>query len=899
MKLHFWNRKEREQELNEEIQAHLTLGAREEMETGQSRKEAQLVARREFGNETLARETTRDMWGWRWLGDLLQDVRYGLRLLGKNPGFTAVAILTLALGIGANTAIFSIVDTVMLKMLPVQHPEELLAVTMTSSTSDGEPQPVLTNPIWEQIRDRQDVFSGVFAWSNAHFDLAQGGESRPASGLFVSGDYFNTLGVQPAAGRLFNNRDDQRGCVGSVVLSYGFWNEHFGGTQAAIGSMLSLSGHAFQVIGVAAPRFFGVDVGQKFDVAVPICTEAIFDGKNSMLDQRSSWWLTVAGRSKPRITPSQASARLTVISPQVFGAVIPQHWKPEMQKNFASRTLITRPAGKGLSDVRRQYNQPLRMLMAVVGLVLLIACANIASLMLARAATRQKEISIRLAIGASRFRLVRQLLTECILLSCAGAALGFLLARWGCAILVRFISTPRDPVFLQFVADGRILGFTAAVAVLTGLLFGMLPALRATRVSLVTAMKGGHQIGAEGRAHFRPGRWIVAGQIALSLVLLIVAGLFLRSFNNLVTLDAGFDRSNVLIVKVGAHNANIPTQERPLLWREVTQRLQTLPGVISASESLVSPLSGGGWNNVFSLASGGGPTGDDALSNINYVSPEYFATLRSALRAGRNFDERDSAGAPLVGIVNETMAGRFFGTANPIGQYLRIEDMPGTTTPPIQIVGILKDAKYMSLREMTHPTIYFPIAQLAGSEAPRVTESPVFELRTSTAPASVERTVEEIFAGVNHSISLNFRTLEDQVNDSLRQDQLLATLSGFFGGLALLLATIGLYGTLAYMVTQRRKEIGIRMALGAQKGSILRLILRDVSILLLAGSAVGVAISLWATQVTQKLLFGLDARDAKTIALSVVVLSAVALIAGFLPARRATRLDPNAILRDE
>jgi predicted permease len=448
---------------------------------------------------------------------------------------------------------------------------------------------------------------------------------------------------------------------------------------------------------------------------------------------------------------------------------------------------------------------------------------------------------------------------------------------------VRFISTPRDPVFLQFVADGRILGFTAAVAVLTGLLFGMLPALRATRVSLVTAMKGGHQIGAEGRAHFRPGRWIVAGQIALSLVLLIVAGLFLRSFNNLVTLDAGFDRSNVLIVKVGAHNANIPTQERPLLWREVTQRLQTLPGVISASESLVSPLSGGGWNNVFSLASGGGPTGDDALSNINYVSPEYFATLRSALRAGRNFDERDSAGAPLIGIVNETMAGRFFGTANPIGQYLRIEDMPGTTTPPIQIVGILKDAKYMSLREMTHPTIYFPIAQLAGS----------------AAPASVERTVEEIFAGVNHSISLNFRTLEDQVNDSLRQDQLLATLSGFFGGLALLLATIGLYGTLAYMVTQRRKEIGIRMALGAQKGSILRLILRDVSILLLAGSAVGVAISLWATQVTQKLLFGLDARDAKTIALSVVVLSAVALIAGFLPARRATRLDPNAILRDE
>ena len=893
MTLHFWNRKKREQELNEEIQAHLTLGAREEKESGQSRKDALFSARREFGNETLARETTRDMWGWRWVGELMQDVRYGLRLLGKNPGFTTVCVLTLALGIGANTAIFSLIDTVMLKMLPVQHPQELVSLLMGSST------PVLTNPIWEQIRDKQDVFSGVFAWSTGKFDLAQGGESHPINSVFVSGDYFNTLGVLPAAGRLFRNSDDQRGCAGSVVLSYGFWQEHFGGSQSAIGSMLYLSGHPEQIIGVVAPGFYGMDVGQKFDVAVPVCTEAIFNGKNSMLDHRSSWWLSVVGRPKAGITAEQVSARLKVLAPQIFGAVVPQNWKPEMQKSFATRSLSAIPASKGLSDVRRQYDQPLRMLMVVVGLVLLIACANIAGLMLARAATRQKEISIRLAIGASRSRLIRQLLTECVLLSCAGAALGFLFARWGCAILVRFISTTRNPVFLEFSMDARVLGFTAVAAVFTGVLFGILPALRSTRVSVVSAMKGGQQDETQFRSHFRSGRWIVACQVALSLVLLVVAGLFLHSFNNLLTLDAGFDRSNVLIVNASAKNANIPADQRPILWNQVAQRLRSLPGVVSASESLLTPLSGVGWNNVFSLPSGGGPSGDDALSNINYVSPEYFATLRSPLQAGRNFNESDSAGAPLVGIVNETMAHRFFGTTDPIGQYLRIEDMPGTTTPPIRIIGILKDAKYGSLREKIHPTIYFPLAQLSGSEAPRVTLSPVFELRTTSQPAALAHSVEEEFAGFNKSISITFRTLEGQVDDSLRQDQLLATLSSFFGGLALLLATIGLYGVLAYMVTRRRKEIGIRMALGAGKSSILRLVLRDVSILLAVGIAAGLGISLWATRFLQKMLFNLDAQDAKTILLSVMILSGVALFAGYLPARRAARMDPNAILRDE
>ncbi len=900
MKFPFCKRKQRDAELNEEIQAHLGLSTREEIEAGRSRKDATLQARREFGNETLARETTRDMWGWRWLSDLFQDVRYGLRLLGKNPGFTAVCILTLALGIGANTAIFSLVDTVMLKMLPVQKPEELMKIgILTPASEDHDPNPYFTNPIWEQVRDQQDIFSGVFTWGDARFDLSHGGESHPVSALFVSGDYFNTLGVQPSAGRLFTPGDDKRGCAGSVVLSYGFWQDHFGGAQSAIGSMLSLSTHLVQIIGVAAPGFFGADVGQKFDVAVPICSEPIFRGKDSALDRRSSWWLKVIGRPKPGVSPEQVAARLKVISPQVFAATIPQNWKPDMQKDYQSRFLVSDPAGKGFSDVRRSYNQPLRMLMAVVGLVLLIACANIASLMLARAATRQKEISIRLAIGASRSRLIRQLLTECVLLSFAGAALGVLLARWGCAILVRFISTPKSPVFLQFSVDGRILAFTAGIAIFTGILFGMLPAFRATHVSLSAAMKGGAQDETHGRTHFRPGRWIVAGQVALSLVLLIVAGLFLRSFNNLITLDAGFDRSNVLLVNASSHNANVSPEQRAELWREALLRLQAMPGVISASESLLTPIGGTTWNDEFFLLKGGGPTGDDSTANLNYVSPEYFVTLRTPVRSGRNFDSHDSAGAPLVAIISETMARKFFGTDNPLGEYLRIDDPPGMITPPMQIVGVVKDAKYQTLKETTQETIYFPIAQMTEIQKQNMTGNPAFEIRTTSQPLATARSAEAALTGLNKSLSMSFLTLEGQVDDSLRQEKLLATLSGFFGGLALLLAMIGLYGVLAYMVTQRRKEIGIRMALGAGKGSILGLIMRDVSIVLAAGIVIGVGISLWATHFLQKMLFNLNPRDAMTIILSVAVLSAVALIAGYLPARRAARLDPNVILRDE
>ncbi|HLX00217.1 MAG TPA: ABC transporter permease [Candidatus Acidoferrales bacterium] len=898
MRLMFWKHKHRDQQLDEEIQSHLTLVAREEMESGRSPREAQLAARREFGNETIVREVTRDMWGWRWIENFLQDVRYGLRMLRKNPGFTAVAVLTLALGISANTAIFSLVDTVMLKVLPVQNPEELVQLATIQPQSDGEPNPYYTNPLWEQIRDSQDIFSSDFAWSDWTLNLAQGGAAQNVNASYVSGNYFNSLGVNPAAGRLLTASDDYRGCPGTAVLSYGFWQEHYGGGPNAVGSMLSLNAHPFQVVGVTSPGFFGVDVGHKFDVAIPICSEAIIHGKNTMLAMRSSWWIEIMGRPKAGISREQLNARLRVLSPGIFAATVPPNWKPDMQQKYLKRILNASPSATGISNLRRTYTQPLRMLMVVVGLVLLIACANIASLMLARSAARRKEIAVRLAMGASRFRLIRQLLTECILLSCAGAVLGVLFARWGCAVLVRLISTTRNPIFLQLTLDSRVLAFTAGVAILTGLLFGILPAFRSTHVSLASAMKGSQAEESESHSHSRPGRWIVASQVALSLVLMIVAGLFLRSFTNLLTLDAGFDRSNVLLVNSNFHNANIPPVQFDAMERQILDRLKALPGVISVSQSVLTPLSRNQWDNYLFVDGGGGPTGDDADAYLNYVSPGYFTTLRSPILAGRDFNAGDTAGAPFVGIVNETLARKFFPHTDPIGRYVHLEPEQGKPPDPIRIVGILKDAKYNSLRDETPPTAYFPFAQL-NALTYGVIDNPVFEVRTTSPPATLAHAAEQAITGLNKAIDLNFGTLQQQVDDSLRQEQLLATLSGFFGGLALFLAMIGLYGVLAYMVTQRRKEIGIRMALGAGSSAILRLILRDVAILLAAGIAAGLGLSLWATRLVQTMLFELSARDTGTITLAIALLAVVALVAGYLPARRASRMDPNAILHDE
>jgi putative ABC transport system permease protein len=827
--------------------------------------------------------------------NLGQDIRYSLRMLRKNPGFAAVAILTLALGIGANTAIFSLIDTVMLRLLPVERPEELVQIgMMTPKFGNGGPRTTYTNPLWEELRDHQDVFSGVLAWGSSSFNLAQGGVVQNVRGIYASGGYFAALGVQPAAGRLLTVNDDKRGCAGVAVLSYGFWQEHFGGAAGAIGSTILLEGHAFEIIGVSAPGFFGTEVGKTFDVAAPICAEAILEGKKSALDGRSSWWFRVMGRPKPGLSREQLSARLAALSPQIFAATVPTNWNPGQQASFRNWQLVTLPGATGLSQLRRAYDLPLKMLMGIAGLVLLIACANIASLMLARAAARRKEIAVRLAVGASRMRLVRQLLTECVVLSVSGALVGILVAQWGSRLLVRYISTEHNKLFLDLALDARVLAFTSGVAVLTGLLFGVLPAFRSTRVSLAGAMKGEAAESTGRDTFFRSGRWTVAVQVAISMVLVVTAGLFVRSFAKLATLDAGFDRSNVLMAVMDMHNANLPNAERAAASDEILRRVRALPGVIHASQSVMTPVSGGTWDDMIVVDGPNAPTGNDSDVYLNDIAPGYFATMRTPLVEGRDFNERDTGEIPRVVIINQALARKFFPGADPLGKIIRRYATATTLSEPIEIVGIARDAKYESLREDFSPTAYFPLAELPGG-----TEHSHLLIRTQVPPAQMTRTVEQAVASVNKSISLEFRTLAQQVDDSIVQERMLATLSGFFGALALLLAMIGLYGVLAYLVLQRQKEIGIRMALGAQRASIWGLVMRDVGLLLVAGVAAGTGIAWVSTRFVQSLLFDLQAHDAATIALGIGLLTSVGFLASYLPARRAMRVDPIVALRHE
>jgi putative ABC transport system permease protein len=830
------------------------------------------------------------------MSTLIQDLKYGLRQLRRDPGFTAVAVFTLALGIGANTAIFSVVNAVMLRMLPVEKPEQLVQIRFRSARS-SDLRATYTNPLWEQIRDHQEALAEVFAWSPQSFDLADGGEVQDVHGMYVSGSYFPALGVQPATGRLIASQDDRRGCSGVAVLGYGFWQRRYAGAGSAVGSLLRLNGHWFPVIGVAASGFFGTDVGERFDVALPICAEAVTRGKDSFLDQRSAWWLLMMGRLAPGVNSQQATARLNARAAQIFDAAVPQNWRPEDQQTFRKSTFQTVPAATGLtgfSGLRAQYEKPLEILMVVVGFVLLIVCANIASLLMARAAVREREFGIRLSLGASPGRVTRQVLTESLLLSVAGALVGLLFAQWGSALLVRLVSKPTSRIYLDLSLDGHVLGFTAGIVILTALLFGLLPALRATRVSLASAMKGGEAQPGENRSPFRSGRWVVAGQVALSLVLLVGTGLFIRTYRNLMTFNPGFDRSNVLLLTLDVHNAGIPEDARGPFYDRVMQRLKSLPGVVSASQSWFTPISGLEWNQGIQAGGYQPPSGEMSLVWFNWVTPEYFATLRTTLLAGRTFDSRDAAASPRVAIVNETLARRFFAGQDPLGKYFRVSGPSPGSTQQIQIVGVVRNSKYLSLREADIPFAYVPPAQ-----APFVPDDSSFEIRTEVRPTTMIQLVRNAIARENRAASIRFGTLEQQVDDSLKQERLLSTLSGFFGGLAVLLTAIGLYGVMAFLVTRRTREIGIRMALGAEKGDVLRMVVGQGLKLALIGVAIGIAGALALTRFLASMLYGVKPTDPVTFVAVSVILTAVALLACYIPARRAARVDPMVALRYE
>jgi predicted permease len=802
-----------------------------------------------------------------------QDLRYALRALRSSPGFALTAILSLALGIGANTAIFSLIDSVMLKTLPVRHPEELLQVT-TAMYRDA-----FTNPIWEQLRDRQDVFSGIFAHSLNRYNLSSGGEARYVMGSRVSGQYFETLGVNAVLGRTLTAADDKRGCAGTAVLSYDFWERAYAGKSDILGKTISLDGHPFVIVGVTQPGFSGVDVGTAVDVSVPICTEAIVFPENNSLDKRGDWWLQVIARPKPGIADSRIAARLNTLAPEIFRATLLANDNPDRSAKFLANTFQIAPAANGLSNLRSKYRVALYTLMVIAAVVLLISCANVANLLLARGAVRQREIAIRMALGSGRMRIVRQLLTESLLLSLCGAVLGFAFAQGGARVLVGFLSTSRNAISLDLSIDGRVLALTAAAGIFTGLLFGLAPAWRGTRVQPQTAMKASTRGVIEG-ARFGLGKALVMLQVALSFVLVVGAGLLLSTFRKLSTEDAGFNRQNVLLTRVDIRNANYPLDQRADVYRRMLSRVREIPGVRSASISGLTPISNSSWTETVLID---GVTGNSAY---NSVSSGYFETMGTPLILGRDFTEYDTPQSNPVAIVNETFATRFFGSRNPVGKTYRWKPL----SAPIEILGVAKDSKYYSLREPVPPTFFALESQLP----PRFFA--VIEIRaTSNMIPAVKAAMEE----VNRDISLQFTTFATQVNESLAREKMLATLSGFFGGLALLLAALGLYGVMSYNIERRRNEIGIRMALGAEQSRVLRMVLGEVGILVVMGLAMGFAAALATTRLIQAFLYGLTPNDPWVLGSAGMVLAAAAIFAGYLPARRASRLDPMTALREE
>jgi putative ABC transport system permease protein len=886
-----------ERELAEEMESHIRMHVEDNLRAGITGAEARRAALMRLGGVEQTKELYRERRGLPMLETLLADVRYAGRTLRKNPGFAIVAILILALGIGANTAIFQMLDAVTMRSLPVSNPGEIAEIdpaSMDNARGSTESwHPVVTNPIWEEIRRRQEAFSSVFAWSPANVNLSERGEARFVPGLEVSVSFFSGLGIQPAVGRLFTDADDQRGCKPGVVLSYAFWQSEYGGDPAAIGKMITLEHNRYEIVGVTPANFTGLEVGRHFDVAVPICGEDVLNGvDDSRLNSGVSWWLIVMGRLKPGWTIKKASAEMTAISPGIFEASLKPEYPKDSVPDYLKSKLVVKPASGGISYLRESYSNSLWMLLAITGLVLLIACSNLANLMLARASARERELTVRAALGASRGRLLSQMLTESFLLAAAGALLGTWLATLLSRLLVRFLATKSDPIFLPMHLDLRTLLFTSGIAVATCILFSAAPALRGIGVAPSAALKASGRTSTSGRGRFTLRRLLVVSQIAFSLMLLIEALLFTHSFVNLSTANTGVNTQGVLISYLDLSRLNLPVERRQPFKRELVEKLEQIPGVESAAQTNIVPLSSSGWSNTIWMEGS-----DKAHGTENYfslVGPGFFQTMGIRLLAGRNFLAGDLPGTPNVAIVNESFARVVLHGANPVGRHFTREATPRIPEMQFEIVGMVKDSRYRDLREEPKPTIYLP----AGQD-PRPYAFAQVLIRWKLPPAALLAAVKSTVTDASPEITATFQLFDTMIHDSLVKERLMAWLSSFFGLLAILLAAIGLYGVIAYVVAQRTNEVGIRMALGAGGGTILKMFLGETSVLLVVGCAVGGVLSLAVGRAAEALLFGLKTYDPLTFAVAAVLLAGVAMAASYVPARRASRVDPMVALRYE
>jgi putative ABC transport system permease protein len=895
----FWQRKRRDEDLAREIDSYLAHEADLFASRGLPAAEAEWAAQRKLGNQTAVKEKVWDMNSLQLLESIWQDLRYAARLLRTNPGFFAVATISLALGIGANTAIFQLLDSVRLRLLPVANPAQLVELQIARnehccSGNFADRRANFTSAQWEQIRVRQQAFSSIFAWGDEKFNLTQRGEAHYAEGLWVTGDYFKTLGVSPLLGRLIERTDDSPGCGSAgAVISYSFWQRHFGGDSGVLGKNVLLNGHRFDVMGVTPANFFGVEVGRNFDVILPACAESFVAGsEQSHTLHRHHWWLAIIGRLKPGWTLARAIAQVETISRGVFENTVPESYRPDVAKYYTQYRLTALPAGSGISDLRENYEQPLLLLLGLAGLVLLIACANLANLTLARASVREREMAVRLAIGAGRSRLIRQLLSESLLLTIFGSALGIVIANALCRHMVKFLTTERNPVFLALSPDWRLLGFTVGVSILTCVLFGLTPAIRATRTAPAGSLKAAGRGLTPNRQRFSLRRALVVAQVAMSLVLLTGALLFVHSLRNLLTLDAGLQQEGLLIMGVDISRLQYSPERRAAVYRDLLDQVRATPGVELAATNNIVPISGSGWNEMIEIP--GLRSHDRMISWFNRVSAGYFRTLGTPLLAGRDFDQHDTVVSAEVAIVNQEFSRKFLAGANPIGRQIRLVVGPGEPEHLYQVVGLAKNSKYQNLREDFKPLVF-----VAANQNKEPGQGISVMVRSRAPAGALTAALKQAAARTNPEMSIAFQVFQTQVQESLLRDRLMATLSAFFGFLAAALATVGLYGVISYMVARRRSEIGIRITLGATRGGVMRLILKEAGVLLITGLVVGTALALAASKAAGTLLYGLQATDPSTMVLAVLLLACVAMFASFVPARRASRTEPLAALREE
>jgi predicted permease len=892
--MRLWRRRESERDLERELHSHLDVEAEEREADGLPPDLARYAAQRALGNTTLVQEEVREMWGWASLDRLEQDVRYGLRALRKSPAFTLVAVLSLALGIGANTAIFSLIDAVLLKLLPIRDPQSLMFLAAQEQTGGSSASTNFYFETYQRLRAEQAFFQDLAAFSQVRLNVRVNGQLEPSVlGQLVSGNYFTVLGVSAVAGRAFTEDDDRNpGGHPVAMIGYQYWQRRFGLSSSAIGQEIFIDGTPFTIVGVTPPGFLGLEVGSAPAITVPLTMQpqVMPDKENWLIRSNNTVdWLKLFGRLKPGVTRERASSGMRAIYSRVqieLASELNSNWQQTWLKPWAEARLLLQPGGAGVSDLRRKFSRPLFVLMGMVGLVLLIACANVANLLLGRASARQRDIAVRMAIGAGRLRLMRQLLVESLLLGCMGGALGVLFANWTTTLLVHFLSAGRTPITLDLHPDLRVLSFTAVVSVGAAVLFGLAPALHAVRIDLTPALKEGQR---SASANQRVGETLAAVQIAVSLVLVISAGLFVRSLQKLNGVDGGFQRDHVLTVRLEPRGSDEKRGANALrlnrLYLDLQERVQSIAGVTAAS------FAGGSPTAPLQLRTFVTPDGRQFRASRTQVYPKYFATLGARILQGRDFELRDVAdAAPFVAVINQKLARSVFPNENPIGKQIVCSGRAAC-----EVIGVVEEIRYANLKGEVGNAMYQTFLQ-----APTGRGQMVLHVRFIRDPERMTGEIRRRVAGIDPNLpAFEIETLATEVDATLVRERMLALLSTAFGALALLLAGIGLYGVIAYATARRTKELGIRMALGATQSGVRLLILRKTLRVAGIGILLGLPVALGTARLIASFLFGLTAADPAVLVVSVAFLFVTGLVAGYLPAQRASRVDPMVALRYE